>query len=128
MKPLGLTNARPLRSTLGRPLASLRKLAPALLLSLAPLLGAGQTAVVHAASGDCTTSGSQVTCTFSYTGAEQSWQVPAGVSSVQVTAIGGSGSSNVTSDGTCTRPVRRPAWRAPSTFWPATSVPFPTCT
>ena len=81
MKPLDLTDTRPLRSALRRPLASLRKLAPALLLSLAPLLSAGQTAVVHAASGDCTTSGSQITCTFSYTGAEQSWQVPPGVSS-----------------------------------------------
>ena len=76
MKPLDLTDTRPLRSALRRPLASLRKLAPALLLSLAPLLGAGETAVVNAASGDCTTSRSQVICTFSYTGAEQSWQVP----------------------------------------------------
>jgi Glycine rich protein len=100
MNPFGLTHTRQLRSVLRRPLASLRKLAPALLLSLAPLLGAGQTAVVNAASGDCTTSGSQVSCTFSYTGAEQSWQVPAGVSSVQVTAVGGSGSSNVAADGT----------------------------
>jgi Glycine rich protein len=99
MKPLDLTDTRPLRSALRRRLASLRKLAPALLLSLAPLLGASQPAVVNA-DGTCTTSGSQVTCTFSYTGAEQSWQVPAGVSSVQVTAIGGSGSSNVASDGT----------------------------
>ena len=78
---------------------SLRTLAPALLLSLAPLLGAGQAAVVNA-DGTCTTSGAQVTCTFSYTGAEQSWQVPPGLSSVQVPAIGGSGSSNVAADGT----------------------------
>jgi hypothetical protein len=52
------------------------------------------------ADSTCTPSGGQVTCTFSYTGAEQSWQVPPGVSSVQVTAIGGSGSSNVAADGT----------------------------
>ena len=34
------------------------------------------------------------------TGAEQTWQVSPGVSSVQVTAVGGSGSSNVAADGT----------------------------
>ena len=44
--------------------------APALLLSPAPLLGAGQAAVVNA-DGTCTTNGWQVTCTFSSTGAEQ---------------------------------------------------------
>ena len=80
-------------------MVSLRTLAPALLPSLAPLLGAGQPAVVNA-DGTCTTSSSQISCTFSYTGAEQSWQVPPGVSSVQVTAVGGSGSSNVAADGT----------------------------
>ena len=41
-----------------------------------------------------------MSCTFTYTGTEQTWQVPPGVSSVQVTAVGGSGSSNVASDGT----------------------------
>src|SRR5207253_1088071 len=64
MNPLDLTHALPIQRAPRRRLASLRKLAPALLLSLAPLLGTGQTAVVHAASGDCTTSGSQITCTF----------------------------------------------------------------
>jgi len=80
--PLELTQAHPIQRAPRRRLTSLRKLAPALLLSLAPLLNAGQTAVVHAASGDCTTSGSQVSCTFSYTGAVQSWPVPPGVSNV----------------------------------------------
>ena len=78
----------------------LRALALALALALLPLLGLAPAAVVQAASGDCTTSGDQVTCTFSYTGAEQTWQVPPGVSSVQVTAVGGPGSSNVAADGT----------------------------
>ena len=78
----------------------LRALALALALALLPLLGLAPAAAVQAASGDCTTTGDQVTCTFSYTGAEQTWQVPPGVSSVQVTAVGGSGSSYVASDGT----------------------------
>ena len=33
----------------------------------------------YAASGDCTTSGATVTCTYTYTGAAQTWIVPAGV-------------------------------------------------
>jgi uncharacterized repeat protein (TIGR01451 family) len=40
---------------------------------------------------NCSQSGQVVTCTFSATGAEQSFGVPAGVSSVQVTAVGGAG-------------------------------------
>jgi hypothetical protein len=99
MNPLGLSQAHPIQRAPRRMLALLRALAPTLLLSLAPLLGAGQTSVANADS-TCTPSSGQVTCTFSYTGAEQSWQVPPGVSSVQVTAIGGSGSSNVAADGT----------------------------
>jgi hypothetical protein len=43
--------------------ALIRWLPPALMLSLAPLFGAGQLAVVNAASGDRTISGGQVTCT-----------------------------------------------------------------
>ena len=39
----------------------------------------------------CTQSGQVVTCTFPSTGAEQSFSVPPGVTSVQVTAIGGAG-------------------------------------
>ena len=67
----------------------LRALALALALALPPLLGLAPAAAVQAASGDCTSSGAQVSCTFSYTGAEQSWQLPPGVSSVQVTAVVG---------------------------------------
>jgi hypothetical protein len=44
-------------------LSLVRRMAPVLLLSLAPLLGAGLPAVVNAASGDCTTSGGQISCT-----------------------------------------------------------------
>jgi hypothetical protein len=50
-----------------------------LVLALAPLLGPGQAAVVDAASGACTTSDGTATCTFSSTGAVQTWTVPAGV-------------------------------------------------
>jgi len=90
MNPLDLTEAHPIRRTPRRRLASLRKLAPALLLSLAPLLGPAQTGVVHAASGDCTTSGVQVSCTFTSTGTEQTFRVPAGVTSLHVFAVGAS--------------------------------------
>jgi hypothetical protein len=78
MNPLDLTETRPSQRSARRTLSLVRRLAPALLLSLAPVLGAGQPAVVHAASGDCTPSGSQISCTFTYTGTEQTWQVPRG--------------------------------------------------
>lgn len=59
----------------------------------AGLLGPSVAGVVHA-DGTCTTSGSQVTCTFASTGAEQTFVVPAGVSTVQATAIGAAGGAN----------------------------------
>src|SRR5262245_36644944 len=59
-------------------LGRLRGLMLALTLLLAPLLGLAATPAL-AASGDCTTSGITVTCTFDYTGAAQTWMVPAGV-------------------------------------------------
>jgi hypothetical protein len=40
---------------------------------------------------NCSESGLAVTCSFFYTGAEQSFAVPAGVSSVSVAAVGGAG-------------------------------------
>ena len=49
---------------------------------------------VHAASGDCTTTGATTTCTYTFTGAEQTFTVPAGITSIQVTAIGASGGVN----------------------------------
>ncbi len=73
--------------------ARLRGLALALALLLAPLLGLVPSGVAQAASGDCVTSGSQVTCTFSYTGAAQTWTVPPGVTSATFDVSGGSGTS-----------------------------------
>src|SRR4051812_29637425 len=67
-----------------------RRLAPALVLALAPLLAPAQTAAVHA-DGTCTTSGSQVQCTFAYTGAAQTWTVPTGVTSATFVVRGAQG-------------------------------------
>ena len=44
-----------------------------------------------AADGTCTTSAGVATCAFASTGAEQTFTVPAGVTQVSVTAVGGSG-------------------------------------
>jgi hypothetical protein len=76
-----------------RVFAPVRRLAPALILALAPLLGPVQTAMVQAADGACAPSGIRIACTFVYTGAEQTWAVPAGVSAVQVTAVGAPGAA-----------------------------------
>ena len=46
-----------------------------------------------ALASNCTESGSTVTCTFSSTGSEQTFTVPAGVSSVTATAVGGVGAA-----------------------------------
>ena len=46
---------------------------------------------VQAASGDCVTSGAIVTCTFTSTGAAQTFTVPASVTSVTVQALGAQG-------------------------------------
>jgi hypothetical protein len=45
------------------------------------LIGISPGNVALAASGDCTTSGTRQTCTYTYTGAAQTWTVPAGVNS-----------------------------------------------
>jgi uncharacterized repeat protein (TIGR01451 family) len=45
----------------------------------------------QAASGDCTTRGTTVTCAYTYTGGTQSFTVPPGVSSLDVTAAGAAG-------------------------------------
>ncbi len=47
--------------------------------------------VARAASGDCTTSTEQTTCTFTYTGAAQTWTVPAGVSAATFDLYGAQG-------------------------------------
>ncbi len=90
MNPLDLTQAHPIQRAPRRRLALLRKLVPALLLALAPLLGAGQAAVVHA-DDTCAPSGTQATCTFSYTGAAQTWTVPVGVTSATFDLFGAAG-------------------------------------
>jgi hypothetical protein len=67
------------------------------LLGAAVILGAAGLATTlpalpaSAASGACTTSGDQVTCTFTVTGAAQSWTPPAGVSAATVILDGASG-------------------------------------
>jgi len=43
------------------------------------------------AAGSCTTGVGRVTCTYGFTGGEQTFTVPSGVSSVQVTALGAAG-------------------------------------
>jgi len=48
---------------------------------------------------NCSQSGSTVTCTFSSTGSDQAFTVPAGVSSVKVTAIGGVGAAGTANGG-----------------------------
>jgi hypothetical protein len=61
--------------------------------SLALLTGwaAALPAMAEALPANCSPSGSTVTCTFSSTGAEQSFVVPSGVSSIAVLAVGGEG-------------------------------------
>ena len=74
-------------------------------LALAAALGAaGLVAVIpagpaSAASGSCTTSGNQVTCTFTETGAQATWTVPAGVTSAALTLYGGNGGAGGFSGG-----------------------------
>ena len=66
-------------------------------LALAATLGAAGLAGVipagpaSAASGACTTSSNQVTCTFTETGSAQTWTVPAGVTSATFTLYGAEG-------------------------------------
>jgi Tol biopolymer transport system component len=57
---------------------------------LAAVLGAGQARAQL--PSNCSRSGSTVSCTFSSTGAEQTFSVPAGISSVQIEAVGAPGS------------------------------------
>jgi hypothetical protein len=47
-----------------------------------------------AAAAGCTTSGSQVTCIFLYTGAAQTWTVPAGIPQATFTLYGAEGGAN----------------------------------
>src|SRR5262245_34550848 len=74
--------------------ARLHALALALVLLLAPLAGLAPSSVAQAAAGDYTTSGPAVTCTYTYTGSEQLFVVPADATNIQATAIGAAGGSN----------------------------------
>lgn len=60
------------------------------------LASAAQAAPVSG-DGDCEPSGTTVTCTFSFTGAEQSFVVPDGVTALDVVAIGAAGGSGLVS-------------------------------
>jgi hypothetical protein len=71
--------------------ARLRGLMLALALLLAPLLGLATGGTAQAASGDCTTSGVTVTCTFDYSGAAQTWTAPAGVTEATFDLYGAQG-------------------------------------
>ncbi len=62
-------------------------------LLLALTIGAAGATQPAAAASNCTTSGATVTCTYTGTG-EQTFTVPGGVTSLQVTAIGGAGGSS----------------------------------
>jgi hypothetical protein len=72
--------------------SSLSRLA---LLATVPLGAAGLAVALPAlpasAAGPCTTSGTLATCTYGFTGAEQTFSVPSGVTSVSVTATGAAG-------------------------------------
>jgi VCBS repeat-containing protein len=76
-----------------RPLALL--LMWATLAALAAVALVAVSPAARAADGDCQPSGSQVVCTFSYTGAAQSWTVPEGVTQAtfDVYGAGGGGAS-----------------------------------
>jgi hypothetical protein len=66
-------------NAMNRRLGRLRGLLLTLALLLAPLLGLAPARQAHAASGGCVTDNGTVTCTFNYTGAAETWTVPAGV-------------------------------------------------
>jgi uncharacterized repeat protein (TIGR01451 family) len=81
---------RPRRGLLGR--AALTAGAAAVLLGPAVAAIATGTAA-QAASGDCTGT-TTVTCKYGYTGGEQAFTVPAGITSVQVDAVGAAGGAD----------------------------------
>lgn len=89
------TQENPYVTSLASHLRSSARLWAAALVLLTTLLGVG-VSPAHAAAV-CTTSGNVVTCTYSFTGAAETFTVPAGVSSVHVVArgaAGGTGSQN----------------------------------
>jgi outer membrane receptor protein involved in Fe transport len=78
------------------------------------LLGPVVAAAPAAAADPCTTSGSTVTCTYQYTGASDTFTVPAGVTQVSVDALGAQGGEATDGTagglgGTVGRGIRPPA-------------------
>ena len=74
-------------SHLVRPLVAL----VALVAAMAALLIAHNASPVHAAAESCTTTAGTTTCTYSPTGAEDTFEVPTGVSTIHVVATGAPG-------------------------------------
>ncbi len=68
---------------------ALATLAPALVVGLAT--GVATAPAAQAAPAGCTTAQLVTTCTFNYTGAAQTWTVPAGVDHATFTVVGASG-------------------------------------
>ena len=65
------------------------------------LAGSASAAAPCGASGVFSQSGATATCTYSYTGSEQTFTVPAGVESVRVTAVGAPGGTATCGFGSC---------------------------
>jgi hypothetical protein len=80
-----------------RRMGRLRGLLLAVALLLAPLLSLAATPALAAPS--CATSGTTVTCTFNYTGAPETWTVPAGVTSATFDLYGAGHSDFVNGKG-----------------------------
>jgi Glycine rich protein/HYR domain len=66
--------------------------------ALAVALPGAALAAPAALPANCTQSGPTITCTFGYTGAEQTFTVPSGITSVNVTAIGAAGGADFNGD------------------------------
>ena len=49
---------------------------------------------VHAASGDCTTTGATTSCTYTFTATAQTWTVPLGVTRATFDVFGAQGGNN----------------------------------
>jgi hypothetical protein len=83
-------------------------------IALLALWGAALTDSAAALPSNCTQSGSTVSCSFAYVGAEQLFAVPAGVSSVTIAAVGAPGGGGASPGGpgaavdTCTTCAQAP--------------------
>lgn len=82
-------------STLGRPVA-------AVLVTALIVTGIGLAGVAPAAAeplpANCQLDAATVVCTYGYTGGEQTFTVPVGVTQLEVTAVGGAGGGNYQND------------------------------